>query len=278
MKLDPSKAPEVRKLLEHKGFQFTDNEHAFWKARRGTATVIFYRSGSVLIQGSGNDKRTAEELIAPANPVRPAPGKAAAVPTLGMDESGKGDYFGPLVLAAVLLKPAESDRLRASGVRDSKTLSDEQIASLAPLILESAQVETRILVPEEYNALYSQYGNLNLMMKDAYIELMGRFPASGYEKAVLDKFSQSAAQNAEIVRSAQRPLLIVEKAESSYPAVAAASVVARHRFVEWMKEASAKNGMNIPKGSGPGARALFVKLRGRNETLFRSLAKTHFKG
>lgn len=270
MKLDPAREPELKQKLESEGFDFLDNEHAFWRAKRGSANVIFYHSGSLLIQGSAKDKQTLAELLLPD-------GGAENARTLGMDESGKGDYFGPLVLAAVLVPPGALPQLHKLGVRDSKTLTDETMTRIAPRILELARVETRIYEPSDYNEVYDRYGNLNLLMRDGYIELIKRFPETDYDKAILDKFSQSAAQNRDIAKSTARPLTITERAESD-PAVAAASVVARWKFVEWMKTASEKLGVPIPKGSGSAARQLFVRFRrDLDDAKFRSLAKAHFK-
>jgi ribonuclease HIII len=269
LKLDPKHESRLRQILEREGFDFLENEHAFWRAKRGSANVIFYHSGSLLVQGSSADKQRLEELL--------APDAGTDARTLGMDESGKGDYFGPLVLAAVLVGPGALTAFRKLGVRDSKTLTDETIARIAPEIVKLARVETRVYEPSEYNEVYDRYGNLNLLMRDGYIELIRRFPANDYDKAILDKFSQSAAQNREISNAALNPLTITERAESD-PAVAAASVVARWKFASWMSETSAKLGVPLPKGSGPAARQLFVRFRrDLDEVKFRSVAKAHFK-
>jgi ribonuclease HIII len=211
----------------------------------------------------------------------PEPKPATTLARIGVDESGKGDVFGPLVVAGVLLTPDIEITLARRGVRDSKTLSDAQILELAQLIRANCPVEVLVLLPPDYNIAYEQHGrNLNRLLAWGHAQvitkLSQRMPVS---KAISDQFGDEslliealAAEGCQITVE-QRP-----RAESDL-AVAAASVIARAEFVTAMQDYTQKAGLEIPLG----ASANQVKEIGRQ--IYRRwgrrglerIAKMHFK-
>jgi ribonuclease HIII len=277
--LPVSSANAVKEMLRNYGFRFADQEHAFWHAETGGSHVIFYRNGTVLLQGrdpagekwyrelTGGD---ADETFGPAGA-----GKQDKV--LGLDESGKGDYFGPLVLAGAVVSVKDEKALKTAGVEDSKNLYDSKIKSVFLKLKEKTEFQVRVIEPEEYNELYSVHKNLNRLMMDEYKKLIGKFSLKKYDRIILDQFSSSDKQNQDLKNSLSKEILIVTKGESN-TSVALASIVARYHFIDWIAKASGRLGFEVPIGSGPLSGDLFRRLKnGGDRKLFLSVAKAHFK-
>lgn len=202
-------------------------------------------------------------------------------PYVGTDESGKGDYFGPLVIAGVYLTPVAGKFLKALGIRDSKELSDYQIKQFASEIRKVNEIKFDVILisPEKYNQLYEKMGNLNRLMGWAHARaienLLGKCDAGeiisdkfGNEKIILDALQQ---------RGRAINLKQVTKAEK-FTAVAAASILARDTVVKWFNSQSRKYKLDIPKGSSTEvekvAKQIFEKY---GEEMMRKLVKIHFK-
>lgn len=202
-------------------------------------------------------------------------------PYIGTDESGKGDYFGPLVIAGVYLTPEVGKLLKTLGIRDSKELSDYQIKQLATEIKKMNEIifDVVLISPEKYNQLYEKMGNLNRLMGWAHARvienLLGKCDAGevisdkfGNEKIILDALQQ---------RGRSINLMQVTKAEK-FIAVAAASILARDVMVKWFITQSKKYKLKIPKGS-----SLEVESTAKNilkkygEEELNRLVKLHFK-
>ncbi|MHB8598527.1 MAG: helicase C-terminal domain-containing protein [Ktedonobacteraceae bacterium] len=177
-------------------------------------------------------------------------------PHIGMDESGKGDWFGPLVIAAVFVDEQTSVLLREIGVRDSKLLTASAIQHLAARIEDIIPTSHRhilILEPRSYNELYDKHKNINLLLADAYarvaLEIWKRTHAT---VIVCDQFSQNTDRldNAFAAEHLPKPIQ-QHHAESFSIAVAAASILASAAFVEALAQLGTSAGMNspLPKGA-----------------------------
>ena len=206
-------------------------------------------------------------------------------PWIGSDEAGKGDYFGPLVAAAVYVDDRLRELLATLGVKDSKQLTDAQSRRLAQDVRavcgdKCAAVE---VPPERYNALYEQFRaegkNLNSLLawghSRAIETVLERVPC---ENVIVDQFADARYIRGRLERKT-RTLNVVQvpRAEANV-AVAAASVLARDRFLWWLERASRDYGMTLPKGAAPQvevAGRLYVSKFGREA--LRKVAKLHFK-
>ena len=202
-------------------------------------------------------------------------------PYIGTDESGKGDYFGPLVVAGVYLNPDTSKLLRSIGIRDSKELSDYQIEQIASEIKKNPKVifDVVLISPEKYNQLYTKMGNLNRLMGWAHARVIENLlNKCDPGEVISDKFG-----NEKIILGALQEkgrsinLKQVTKAER-FTAVAAASVLARESVINWFRIQSRKYKIEIPKGSSleveSVAKNLYQKL---GEDTLTKLVKFHFK-
>jgi ribonuclease HIII len=280
---EPGSEIKLRKMLCDRGFSFENHEHAHFRSQKSGITVILNLNGTLLLQGKEPDiGRFTERFSLERIPQEKKPQSENLIPDdlesaiLGLDESGKGDYFGPLVLAGAVVRPENAVKLRSFGVTDSKKLTDTLIKKMIPELVDQVEYQVRVIEPREYNTIYQKFGNLNLLMVSEYKSLMTQFREDSFTGVVLDKFSQSAAQNSEIRKHSFKPITIVEKAES-HVSVAAASILARYHFAGWMEKASIRLGFELPKGSGRTAGELFMKIKKNDLSLFENLAKAHFK-
>jgi ribonuclease HIII len=204
----------------------------------------------------------------------------------GQDETGKGDFFGPLVCCGVVLDENTAEKLAAEGLQDSKTLSDKKIVKLAESIRKVTPGRCRVfsLKPEKYNELYANFSaqgrNLNHLLSwmhgTVMKELFGK--VSGLKTVVIDKFAserhlQWYFQDFE----SQAKLIQVTKAEYNV-AVAAASVMARAALVSWHEETAQELGFELPKGAGSHCSSMAERLVSiHGEENLKKWCKLHFK-
>lgn len=224
------------------------------------ATLDFYpKRGRSVVGGAHAELRQALTALAADLEGAPAPvGKVAPIggAQIGMDESGKGDWYGPLVVAAVYLEPGQEAALRRAGVRDSKELSGEEVARVAAAIEAVVPVTARqvtALAPEEYNRRYAGYGNVNLLLADLYAETaIPVQQATGARKIVCDQFAQRTDRLDRAFAAAGLPKPTqLHHAEAASLAVAAASVLATARFAAELARLGAEAGLgrSLPAGS-----------------------------
>jgi len=266
----------LRARLEGGPFDFVSVPHAIFSARGAGVTATLYRSGKLVVQGAD----AAGFAAAWVGEAAPVPGRAERAPpaqaetTVGSDESGKGDYFGPLVVAAVRATPEEAAGLAQGEVRDSKQVSDASVLRLGGALRANLPHAVVRLDPPEYNARHAP-GKLNPLLAELHAEAIRALAAPGMA-VVVDQFARAEEMEGALagtgVRLVQRP-----RAEE-LPVVAAASLIAREQFLLSLSALSDEFGVDLAKGAGePADRAAarFVALHGR-EALGR-VAKLHFK-
>jgi ribonuclease HIII len=200
-------------------------------------------------------------------------------PHIGTDESGKGDFFGPLVVAAVYVTPEDAVELAAAGIRDCKLLSDTAVLAKGEHILKNTISALVVLPPEEYNARYAEVRNLNKLLAwchaQAIEDILNKVDC---EHVLTDQFGDRRLIEHELVE--RRKSIILEqrpRAEENI-AVAAASVLARAKFLDVLRELSEEYGVTFPKGASSQVDAAardFVHAFGKSE--LRKVAKLHFK-
>lgn len=205
--------------------------------------------------------------------------ETTTVERIGIDESGKGDYFGPLVIAAVFVDATTQGELRLMNVRDSKKISDGRILEMAPDIRTICPHSIIAIGPQRYNELYAKIRNLNRLLAWGHakaLETLLERVSCG--RAISDQFGDTRL----ILNALQekgRTIVLEQrhKAESDL-AVAAASILARAEFLLRLKRLSDEIGTTLPKGASPAvelAGRMIVKKHG--EERLESVAKLHFK-
>ncbi|MEM6673988.1 MAG: ribonuclease HIII [Planctomycetota bacterium] len=272
-------------------FEFRTVPHAEFSVRGEGVVATLYTSGKFVVQGSDPDAFVARWTDLEAGSGDGAPSaresrKSAArghddpvlelePPVTGSDEAGKGDYFGPLVVAAVRADAGTLTRLAEWGVADSKTLTDGRALRLGAMLRDHVEHAVRRVDPNEYNALYPTYPALNPFLADLHAEVIGELARPG-ENVVVDQFERRG-----LVRERLGPLRVrlteVPRAER-HAAVAAASILARQEFLIGLKELSEDFGVDLRKGAGAPTDAAGVELvRDQGEDALRGAAKLHFK-
>ena len=199
---------------------------------------------------------------------------------IGIDESGKGDYFGPLVIAAVHVTPRLEEDLIALNVRDSKKIADSVIRTLAEDIRVLCRHSVVAIGPERYNELYAKIRNLNRLLAWGHARVLENLLelVPGCGRAVADQFGdERLILNALQEKGRKIALEQRHKGEEDI-AVAAASIVARDEFVRRLGRLSSDLGLPLPKGASPevelAAKAV-VKKHGKDGLA--KVAKLHFK-
>ncbi len=198
---------------------------------------------------------------------------------IGTDESGKGDYFGPLVIAGVYLPDEQEPVFREIGVRDSKRFSDNRVRELAEIIKRGYVHSVVSIGPERYNALYLNLRNLNRLLawghSRAIENILGEVPC---RMAITDQFGDKAYVLNALMKKGQRLELIQRPKAEEDMAVAGASILARAEFLKRLYFLSQDIGLELPKGASPLVEEAAVNLvRRHGPEVLEKVAKTHFK-
>lgn len=284
-------AQRLRELLQERGFEFKEKPYSIFSAALGKLNVTVYEKGpKVLVQGKetgdfvrftlepeiiGEARLGYEEVLEPQ----------MYAPHFGIDESGKGDFFGPLVIAGVYVDADIARTLREVGIMDSKRIgSDKRIRDLATAIRKTsgAIYDVIMIQPLRYNDLYLDFGNLNRLLAWGHAQvienLLVRRPdcprALSDQFAnpkVLEKALQAKGNNIQIDQKI--------KAESDV-AVAAASILAREAFIDWLRDKSAELnlGNDLPRGASNAVRDIAKQLiTDHDVSILAALTKQHFR-
>jgi|SRR5690348_1838878 len=296
----------LRALVHERGWRIIDEKAIQWGHQlivsdgNTKIPVDLFTTGKALIQGKESPLRSelqawwygkqssptrsvASATIQSAlieTPAASSLAKFAGTARIGCDESGKGDYFGPLVMAAAYVDGQSETRLQSLGARDSKTLTDARMLTMAEEIKKICPHMVVPVEPQRYNTLYAQTGNLNRLLAWGHAWTLEQLLEKvSCRLAIIDRFGDpSYVLNA--LREKGRELTIEQHTHAEEDiAVAAASILARARFVQSMEQLSQNAGETLPKGaSDPAIVAVGHRLVARlgKEQLTR-FAKLHFK-
>jgi ribonuclease HIII len=201
---------------------------------------------------------------------------------IGTDESGKGDYFGPLVVAGVYVDKSTEKRLADIGIRDSKTITDSRIYEFAKIIrsvLDTKQYSVISIGPEKYNELYAKIANLNKLLAWGHARTIENI-LGGVEckTAIADQFGDESLINKALLEKGKKIELIQMPKAEQHIAVAAASILAREMFLLRLAQMNKEYGFLFPKGASGEVEAVakrFVQKNGMSE--LSKCAKMHFK-
>ena len=249
--LTPSEK-EIQAFLEHYQTSLAPSKNPYIRyfLRLPQATVSIYTSGKVLLQGEGAEKyasffgyQVVEET------------SGQNLPLIGTDEVGNGSYFGGLAVVASFVTPDQHDFLRNLGVGDSKTLTDQKIRQIAPILKEKIQHQALLLSPSKYNEVIGDRYNavsVKVALHNQAIYLLLQKGAQP-EKIVIDAFTSAKNYDKYLAQEANRfsnPISLEEKAEGKYLAVAVSSIIARDLFLENLENLGRELGYQLPSGAG----------------------------
>jgi len=287
--LTSEQATKLRRILDEAGWSFEAKPYCLYAASRSKVNVLVYEKGpKIVVQGKETEDFVThilepQVLGVPELGYEEIQHPEMFEPHIGVDESGKGDYFGPLVIAGVYVNREIVHQLRDLGVVDSKRIgTDAKIAKLAEAIraIPGLRWEVIQINPARYNELYEKFGNLNRLLAWGHAKvietLLEKVPDC--PKAISDQFANPAVlQRALQERGRSIELIQRTKAESD-PAVAAASILARERFVQWLDQTGNSLGIELAKGVSESvkksARCLFNQ---QGVAGLSAVSKWHFK-
>ena len=252
-KITPLQAAKVKNLLRDLNAVFDVVQYYFWRAKTNTFQAIYYTSGKLLIQGKNIENIAIEiDKILGINSCFEQPNLTDfnQEKYIGTDESGKGDFFGPLVVAGVQADKDNKQKFIDLGIKDSKKLDDKKILMLANQIKANSVHSVVVITPVKYNELYFKFNNLNKLLAWGHARAIENIlEKSPCNYALADKFGdESLIKNALMQKGRSIVLNQMVRAESDI-AVAAASVLARAEFVKRMQELELKYELQLSKGA-----------------------------
>ena len=249
--LTPSEK-EIQAFLEHYQTSLAPSKNPYIRyfLRLPQATVSIYTSGKVLLQGEGAEKYASffGYQVLEEN-------RGQNFPLIGTDEVGNGSYFGGLAVVASFVTPDQHAFLRKLGVGDSKTLTDQKIRQIAPMLKEKIQHQALLLSPSKYNEVIGDRYNavsVKVALHNQAIYLLLQKGAQP-EKIVIDAFTSAKNYDKYLAQEANHfsnPISLEEKAEGKYLAVAVSSIIARDLFLENLENLGRELGYQLPSGAG----------------------------
>ena len=287
--LTPAQANRLKALLAERGWDFEKKDYTLFAARKDKTTVAVYEKGpKILIQGKGTGdfirfvlepEILGEAKLGYEEELQPE----MFSPHFGIDESGKGDFFGPLVIAGAYVDRGLAHAFREAGIQDSKAISsDARIRALSDVVRHAPGAVHNVVVigPERYNELYRKFGNLNRLLAWGHARVIENLLDARPEvpRALSDQFANPALIKRALLEKGSRIQLEQRTKAESDPAVAAASILARAAFIDWLEKNGRKFGRKLPRGASAEVKRVAAELaKSHSPAVLEQLCKTHFK-
>ncbi len=289
----------MRKMMEYYQNNLTGKAPpgGLFSAKTPQCTITAYKSGKVLFQGSGCNEearkwgsdaveKTETKAKTPATPKISAslPNNISSLSAIGSDEVGTGDFFGPITVCAAYVRKEDMPLLKEIGVQDSKNLTDEKISTIAKQLIKFLPYSLLVLHNVKYNKLQSSgmsQGKMKALLHNQAIgHLLEKLAPEKPEAILIDQFAKEEVyfkylSGQKVIH--KENVYFSTKAEGIHLAVAAASIIARHAFVQHFEKLSKAAGFKIPKGAGSQvdvAAARLIKEKGKE--VLPSYVKLHF--
>ena len=291
--LTSAQGKELAIWLRSHGYLFSEVPYAEFAAAKDKTNIVFYQSHKLVVQGKGTQEFV-EFVLEPIILKEARLGYEAVLdpelnlPRFGVDENGKGDFFGPLCIAGVYVNEKVLAAWKDAGIRDSKLISgDRKIGELAKLIRQTPGcINTVVPIGNEaYNRLFRVMRSVNKVLAWGHARVIENLMLQRHRmdpppvRAISDQFASDKATVASVIMSLGRDIELVQrhKAEADQ-AVAAASILARDEFVTRLGRLGEKYGVPLPKGASPAVEAAakeFLAKHGAAE--LPKIAKMHFR-
>lgn len=259
-------------------------------AKSNGTSITSYKSGKVMFQG-GNAENEANRWGTPNTPKTTTSSKGDTLPAnfenmsvIGSDETGTGDYFGPITVAAVYVPSNKIELVKELGVKDSKMLSDDFMRKIAPDLIASLPHSLLILHNPKYNEVqekgWSQGKIKAILHNQALRKVLEKIAPEKPDYILIDQFAERKVyynhvkSQPEIIKE---NVLFATKAEQLHLSVAAGSIIARYAFLREMDKLSKTVGITLPKGAGHQVDEVAAKiLLAQGEEQLRAVTKWHF--
>lgn len=289
-KFSAQQVDKIRQFFESIGSAFSPLQYGYWKAQGDGYVASLYKSLKFVLQGKSTDKVASdfEKFMGISTLVEEQKlfditdyenNDVSFSRYIGTDESGKGDFFGPLVIAGVYVNEELSKKFVDLGIKDSKKLDDKTIIKLSAHIRNNAPHSVVVVMPEKYNELYNSFKNLNKLLAWGHARAIENvLEKQSCDSALSDKFGDESLIKNALLKNGRKINLEQRVRGESYIGVAAASVIARAEFVKRCAELSNKFGFEFPKGASDKVVLTakdYVQKFGKENLKY--VAKMHFK-
>lgn len=282
IQFDLELAEKLRKDLERQDFTLTQPPHTLFQGKKKGLCCTLYTSGKLVVQGKEMNEFI-EFYLEPEVLGTFSFGYETThqdmTPHIGVDESGKGDFFGPLCIAGVYADENGIAELKKLGVKDSKRLKDPQILKIAEKIRKKYLFHLVRIGPKRYNELYERFGNLNLLLGWGHATVIEHMlDKTNCQKVVIDQFAaEHVVQTA--LRKKRKEAHLVQRTQGEQDlVVAAASILARAAFVEGLLQLEKEMHHSLPKGANSSTIEAGKKLVQRfGADILQHVGKLHFK-
>ena len=269
--------------------------YAIFQADTGDTIVTLYESGKAMFQGVSadieaglwtsieKDKDNIDYFIDSDN-IKIEEDKEISIPidisSVGSDEVGTGDYYGPIVVTASYVNKDDIPFLTELGVRDSKKLSDEQILKIVPKIIKKIPYKTIMLSNSEYNEKYGKNMNMNKIKAILHNKVLSHMIKDNeYDYVVVDQFEseKSYYNHLSECTNVVKDITFITKAEDKCLSVAVSSLISRYIFVKEIDKLGDKYGIFLPKGANYYVEDVGIKLVEKYGTdILKDIAKLNF--
>lgn len=268
--------------LKSQHFEITIPPHTRFSAKKKGISCTLYLSGKLVVQG----KESAEfiefylepEILHAFTFSHPL-AHANLAPHIGIDESGKGDFFGPLCIAGVFVKADEFAKLQEAGVKDSKKLTEDSIRKIGAKIKKICLHHIVKINPQKYNQIYAEFKNLNRLLAWGHATTIEQLVVqSNCREVIIDQFADESVVELALKRKKLSVNLTQRHRAEEDLAVAAASILARLAFIDGLDHLGQALGLQLPKGCSEATRRAGREiLRRFGEEKLRENCKQHFK-
>lgn len=235
--------------------------YVIFQAQDGDTVITMYESGKIMFQGTTADVDSSMWLEMDGQSKKDSPEvkekekKYYYCSSIGSDEVGTGDYFGPIVVTASSVKKEDIPYLEELGIKDSKKLTDEKILDIAPKVAKKISYKSLILSNQEYNEKHGSNNNMNkikAIMHNKVLYQMVQETKEKYDYIIVDEFARENRYYDYIkdTKEIQRGITFMTKAEDKNLAVACSSVISRYIFLKEFDKLSDSLHIPLPKGAG----------------------------
>lgn len=281
-KIDLSLADQLKNDLISQGFEISIPPYTLFSGKKRGVSCTLYTSGKLMVQGKDKEEFITfylePEILQHLGFSHPET-RVDLTPRIGIDEAGKGDFFGPLCVAGVYAEETLIKKLLQIGVRDSKTMNDQAVLSLASEIRSLVPHSIVRMNPEKYNDLYHKFKNLNHLLAWGHATAIEELVLKTQCKVVIiDQFaSEHVVENA--IKKKQLELSLTQRHRGEEdPVVAAASILARAAFLLGLEQLEKMAASPLPKGASSLVIEAGKKLVAKQgPDILKKVAKLHFK-
>ena len=294
---------KVSDNIKEKMIKYYDNlrrpntpPYAIFQAQEEDTIITLYNSGKVMFQGISADidaniwidqEKHLNNRIIDINPKKEDKKKDKPMflncATIGSDEVGTGDYFGPIIVTAAFVSQENITYLTNLGVRDSKKLTDEKILKIGKEVMENIPYVTYALDNPKYNEFSQKGFNMNkikaILHNKVLVDMIKKAKGQ-YEKIVVDQFVYPKKYYEHIAKAPEKAtnITFLTKAEDKCMSVAAASIISRYVFLEKMAKMSKELKVEIPKGAGEKVDKVALEIaKDKGFDYLKNIAKINFK-